>query len=85
MSVNIKMMLGNIARKKLNETAEARMGRAPFVTPFQKNKTTSESGSFSNPGRNILLECFAMNVTKAELRNNLRILYHMENYFRAAS
>ena len=72
------MMEGNIARKKLNATAEARIVSEPLVIPFQKNPATSESGSFSKPGRIILLEFVTIKVIMVELRMSCMILGHMK-------
>ena len=62
------MILGKIARKKLNATAEARIGKEPLVILFQKNPATSYKGIFSKPGRMIRLAFFTMNATSVELR-----------------
>ena len=35
------MIVGNSARKKLKETADARMASEPSIIPFQKNIETS--------------------------------------------
>jgi hypothetical protein len=38
--VNKKIIEGKIARKKLNATADARIGKAPFEIAFQKKTAT---------------------------------------------
>ena len=77
-------MEGKIARKKLNATAEARMGSEPFVMPFQKNPATSYTGSFSKPGKIIFLEFLTKKATNTVLAINCMNLIHMKNYFRNA-
>lgn len=58
--VNMKMMDGNRARKKLNAMDEALNESAPSYKPFQKNRATSYSGTLSKPGIVIFLARIAI-------------------------
>jgi len=54
MMVKKKMMAGNIARKKSNEMADARMVNRPSNRPLPKKVRTLKSGIPSKPGNTIL-------------------------------